>query len=126
MGYPVHRNHTKTGRSHTRAGKHTPPVKDVSTSNRYTKTGVALPPPEMSSMTQGRDPRLVPPGIGHNGGPPLYRKHGWALTCWRKAQEKAWATPPIEVVRRRCRRARELGMTYREYTLEILERGRYL
>jgi hypothetical protein len=30
------------------------------------------------------------------------------------------------VVRRRLKRARALGMTYREYTLEILERGRYL
>lgn len=74
------------------------------------------------------DPRLVPPqmpriGIGHNGGPPL---EGWKTWCWRQAQEKAWKTPPIEVVRRRCRRAAELGMTYREYTLEIMERGRYL
>lgn len=78
------------------------------------------------AQTPGRDPRLVPPGIGHNGGPPLERTHGWTVTCWRKAQKKAWKTPPIEVVRRRCKRAAELGMTYREYTLEILERGRNL
>lgn len=64
------------------------------------------------------------PGIGHNNGPPFHG--GWAHTCWRKAQAKAWKTPPIEVVRRRCKRARELGLTYREYTLEILERGRNL
>jgi hypothetical protein len=79
----------------------------------------------MSDRKRG-DPRLVPPSIGHNGGPPLETRHTWKSVCWRKAQAKAWKTPPIEVVRRRCRRARELGMTYREYTLEILERGRNL
>ncbi|NMM45742.1 hypothetical protein HH303_14695 [Rhodospirillaceae bacterium KN72] len=73
-----------------------------------------------------RDPRLIPPGIGHNGGPPLQSRYTWKAVCWRKAQKKAWKTPPPEVVRMRCRRARELGMTYREYTLEILERGRHL
>ena len=83
-------------------------------------------PAPKPAATPGRDPRLVPPGIGHNGGPPLQRIHGWTVTCWRKAQKKAWKTPPIEVVRRRCKRAAELGMTYREYTLEILERGRCL
>jgi hypothetical protein len=30
------------------------------------------------------------------------------------------------VVRRRAERAAQLGMTYHAYTLEILERGRYL
>jgi hypothetical protein len=41
------------------------------------------------------------------------------------AHAEAWKTPPLEVVRRRLKRARALGMAYREYTLEILERGRY-
>lgn len=64
-------------------------------------------------------------GIGHNAGPPLVPS-GWHLHAWKKARREAWKSPPVEVVRRRAKRARELGMTYRQYTLEILERGRYL
>lgn len=63
------------------------------------------------------------PGPGHNGGPPL---GGWRAYCWRRAHAEAWKAPPREIVLRRMRRAKQLGMTYREYTLEILERGRYL
>ena len=33
---------------------------------------------------------------------------------------------PREVALRRLERADELGMSYREYALEIMERGRYL
>lgn len=73
-----------------------------------------------------RGPPPSPPAIGHNNGPPLDQSNGWAKICWKKALEKAWKTPPIEVVRMRAKRAKELGMSYREYTLEILERGRYL
>lgn len=50
----------------------------------------------------------------------------WAHWCWKKAHNEAWKSAPREVVLRRLRRAEALGMTYREYTLEILERGRYL
>lgn len=68
------------------------------------------------------------PGIGHNGGPPLDMDGGrsWRRWCWSKAYKKAWATPPREIVLRRLRRARALGMSYHDYTLEIMERGRYL
>jgi hypothetical protein len=69
------------------------------------------------------------PGLGHNGGPPLQEPDegaSWRLWCWRRASKKAWKTPPREVALRRLARAEELGMTYREYTLEILERGRFL
>jgi hypothetical protein len=68
-------------------------------------------------------------GIGHNGGPPLDPTDGgesWRLFCWRKAHKKAWKTPPREIALRRLERAEALGMTYREYTLEIMERGKYL
>ncbi len=69
--------------------------------------------------------------IGHNGGPPLDPDPpdpglSWRSYCWRKAHKKAWKTPPREIALRRLQRAQELGMTYHEYTLEILERGRYL
>lgn len=66
--------------------------------------------------------------VGHNGGPPLEEPDpnaSWRLWCWRRARKKAWSAPP-EVALRRLARAEALGMTYREYALEILERGRYL
>ena len=67
-----------------------------------------------------------PPGIGHNGGPPLDPNESWRLFVWKKAHKKAWKTPPREIALRRLQRAEELGMTYKEYTLEIMERGRHL
>jgi hypothetical protein len=67
-------------------------------------------------------------GMGHNGGPPLEQESdsGWGQYIWRKAHKKAWKTPPREVALRRLERAEALGMTYKAYTLEIMERGRYL
>jgi hypothetical protein len=66
--------------------------------------------------------------IGHNGGPPLEPDidSGWRMFCWRKAHKAVWKTPPREIALRRLARAQALGMSYREYTLEIMERGRYL
>jgi hypothetical protein len=65
--------------------------------------------------------------IGHNGGPPLDPgAASWRSFCWRRAHKRAWKTPPREIALRRLARAEELGMTYREYTVEILERGKYL
>jgi hypothetical protein len=69
--------------------------------------------------------------IGHNGGPKLDPDPpdpgaSWRLFCWRKAHKAAWKTPVREMALRRLARAEALGMTYREYTLEIMERGRYL
>jgi len=68
-------------------------------------------------------------GIGDNGGPPLEDddpQASWRLWCWRHAHRRAWKTPPREIALRRLARAEALGMTYRAYTLEILERGRHL
>jgi hypothetical protein len=69
------------------------------------------------------------PGPGHNGGPPLEDDDdpaGGRLYLWRRAHRRAWKTPPREIALSRLARAEELGITYREYTLEILERGKYL
>ena len=69
------------------------------------------------------------PAIGHNGGPPLDPPdpgESWRQFCWKKAHKRAWKTPGREIALRRLARAEELGMTYKEYTLEIMERGRYL
>jgi len=40
--------------------------------------------------------------------------------------EKAFNDVPYDIAVMRARRAEAMGLTYREYTLEILERGRYL
>lgn len=45
---------------------------------------------------------------------------------WKAASEKAFNDVPYDIAVMRARRAEALGLTYREYTLEILERGRYL
>jgi hypothetical protein len=85
-----------------------------------------MPPPDLSP-DRGRD--ASPPGLGHNGGPPLEEfdaDGGWKSYMWRRAVKKAWKTPPREIALRRLARAEELGMSYRDYTLEILERGKYL
>lgn len=66
--------------------------------------------------------------IGHNGGPPLDAPEpgaSWREWCWRRARKKAWSVPR-EVALSRLARAEELGMSYRDYALEIMERGRYL
>lgn len=68
--------------------------------------------------------------IGHNGGPPLAdddaATRSWTSWCWRRAHRRAWKTPPREIALSRLARAEALGMTYKAYTLEIKERGRYL
>jgi hypothetical protein len=71
-------------------------------------------------------------GIGHNGGPPLDHVPEWGVGgignyfLWRAASEAAFKKVPVETAIRRAKKAEELGLTYREYQLEILERGRYL
>lgn len=77
-------------------------------------------------------PIEIPP-MGHNGGPPL-DEHvpEWGAGgigtyfSWRAASEAAFKKVPAETAIRRAKRAEELGLTYREYQLEILERGRFL
>ena len=72
-------------------------------------------------------------GIGHNGGPPL-DEHvpEWGVGgiksyfSWRAASEAAFKKVPVETAIRRATRAQELGLTYRKYQIEILERGRFL
>src|SRR4051795_13189630 len=68
-------------------------------------------------------------GIGHNLGPPLDPPdpdESWRLWCWKRAHKRAWKTPPREIALRRLANAEKLGMSYRKYTLEIMERGRHI
>lgn len=53
--------------------------------------------------------------IGHNRGPALHGGGGWKTHCWRAAREALLPTLPIEVVRLRVKRARELGLPYKTY-----------
>ena len=64
--------------------------------------------------------------IGHNNGPAWDAFELYLDYCWRKAHAKAWTPPNWEIGVRRARKAQALGLTYKQYTLEILERGRYL
>ncbi|MBN9053998.1 MAG: hypothetical protein J0H80_09560 [Rhizobiales bacterium] len=68
-----------------------------------------------------------------NGGPPLDDSpRPWGNNGignyfeWKAASEKAFNDVPYDIAVMRARRAEAMGLTYREYTLEILERGRYL
>ena len=65
-------------------------------------------------------------GIGHNRGPALDPGADWRRFCWQKAHARAWQTPPREIALARLRRASALGMTYREYTAALLDRGVHL
>lgn len=74
-----------------------------------------------------RWPPTVPgrrPGIGHNGGPPL--DMSWSAWIWRRAAAKAWQAPPREVVLRRLRQAAALGLSYRDFSAALLDKGGYL
>ena len=72
------------------------------------------------------------PGLGHNGGPPLDHVPEWGTGgignyfLWRAASEAAFKKVPVETAIRRAKKAESLGLSYREYQLEILERGCYL
>ena len=69
-----------------------------------------------------------------NGGPPLHDYDGppwgdgdpYIFLAWKAAHDKAWKAPSHAVMLMRLERAERLGLTYEEYTLEILERGRHL
>ncbi|HEX7726141.1 MAG TPA: hypothetical protein VF410_06270 [Rhizomicrobium sp.] len=64
--------------------------------------------------------------LGHNNGPDWFASELFIEYCWKLAHEKAWAPPTQEIGIRRARKAEALGVTYKQYVLEILERGRYL
>lgn len=54
-------------------------------------------------------------GIGHNGGPTLESGGAWRRIAWKKAREELLPSLPIEVVRLRVNRAKELGLPYKTY-----------
>ena len=53
--------------------------------------------------------------IGHNNGPTMEPGESWRRHCWKKARHELLPTLPIEVLRRRVARAKELGLDYKSY-----------
>jgi hypothetical protein len=72
--------------------------------------------------------------LGDNGGPPIedYEGPPWGdgdplvFLAWRAARKEAFTRGGPAIMLMRQERAEKLGLTYEEYTLEILERGRHL
>ena len=60
------------------------------------------------------------PGIGHNRAP----GNGWQRYCWGRARKELIGHVPIEVVRMRMRRAKELGLAYPQYASILTGTGR--
>jgi len=71
-------------------------------------------------------------GIGHNRGPSIHTPDpapdpaGMRLYAWRKAHRAAFRAPSVEALKIRTARANALGLTYRDFTLVLLDRGRNL
>ncbi|NDU99600.1 hypothetical protein GZA08_01270 [Pseudoroseicyclus sp. CLL3-39] len=57
----------------------------------------------------------MPGGLGHNGGPAMDAGLSWRKHAWGRARAELMPVLPLEVVRRRVRRAEELGLPYRTY-----------
>ena len=53
--------------------------------------------------------------MGHNNGPTMASGLGFRKHCWSKARAELLPKLPIEVVRRRLKRAKELGLDYKSY-----------
>ena len=54
-------------------------------------------------------------GLGHNRGPTMEKGRGWRRYAWTRARAELLPKMPIEVVRLRVKRARELGLDYKAY-----------
>jgi hypothetical protein len=63
--------------------------------------------------------------LGHNNGPDILESLLFKEWRWRKVQEEAFAPPDAETGARWAKKAEALGLSYREYRLEMLERGRH-
>lgn len=64
------------------------------------------------------------PGPGHNRGPAMDRGVSWRRHCWSVARAELLPHLPIEIIRTRVRRARELGHDYPTYALARETTGR--
>lgn len=76
---------------------------------------------------------MTNPDRNHNQGPPLDDEGPewgagdvYVYVNWRAAHRAAWKPKSRDHALFRLARAEAVGLTYEEYTLEILERGRHL
>ena len=53
--------------------------------------------------------------LGHNNGPSMQSGLSWRKHCWKRARADLMPHLPIEILRRRVKRARELGLEYKTY-----------
>lgn len=66
-----------------------------------------------------------PPSIGHNNGPTMERGRQWRTHAWRRAKANmASARLSPTTVRRHVKRAKELGLSYRDYAAIQASAGR--
>lgn len=66
-----------------------------------------------------------PYGPGHNNGPSLDPGIGWRTYCWRRARaDLIGKRLPLEVLKRRVARAKELGLAYPAYASVLMGSGR--
>jgi len=63
-------------------------------------------------------------GLGHNGGPTMEPGAGWRRYAWGRARAELLPHMPLNVVRRRVARAKELGLDYRTYATVCAASGR--
>lgn len=84
----------------------------------------ATPGPGLPRGPSARLPGDSAPGIGHNRGPSLSPGHGFRKVAWRKARAALMPRLPLEVLRRRVRRAKELGLAYPAYASILAGTGR--
>ncbi|MGR3660530.1 MAG: hypothetical protein ACU0CA_05000 [Paracoccaceae bacterium] len=63
-------------------------------------------------------------GPGHNNGPSMESGKTWRKHCWTKARANLIPHLPIEILRGRVRRAKELGLDYKTYASVRASTGR--
>ena len=62
--------------------------------------------------------------FGHNKGPAFDTGLSWRKHCWTRARRDLLPTLPIEILRGRVKRARELGLDYTTYASVLASTGR--
>ncbi len=63
-------------------------------------------------------------GMGHNNGPTMESGRAWRKHVWTKARADLLPRLPIEILRTRVARARELGLDYKTYASVRASTGR--
>jgi hypothetical protein len=63
-------------------------------------------------------------GLGHNRGPSLAPGSSWARHCWTRARADLLPVLPLEVIRLRVARARQIGLDYPTYATIRAATGR--